>query len=132
MTTDTNLPSNERRSLEDENRDCPHCGGSGMCVVFHPRHNGTREIVLTDHSGRIHRIAAEVAAHCTCRVGEWIRERTEPALQRRIPWVRDIHEGRSKWLLRSPTERQAGDSEVPTRPNRPTVTRDFGRVPGAF
>lgn len=113
---DVNQPSNERKRLEDENRDCPHCGGSGMCLVYHPRHNGTRSFTILDRRGRLHTIAAEVSAHCTCPVGEWIRERTEPALQRRIPWIRDIHEDRSKWLLFPPGELQTDRGEVPNSP----------------
>jgi hypothetical protein len=136
MATDTNIPSNERRALEDENRDCPHCGGSGMCLAFHPRHDGTRDITVTDSRGRVHKIATEVAAHCTCPVGVWIRERTEPALQRRIPWVRDIHEDRSKWLMRPPSERAADDSEVPNEhhqpPTRAAIARQFGKIPQPF
>lgn len=132
MSTDTNVPSNERKALEDENRDCPHCGGSGMCLVFHPQHNGTREFEMFDYRDRLCKIATEVAAHCTCPVGEWIRQRTEPALQRRIPWVRDIHDGRSKWLLRPPAEIQADDSEVidvPEAPTRAAIAQRFGRIP---
>jgi hypothetical protein len=133
--SDTNLPDNHRRALEDENRDCPHCGGSGMCLVYHPRHNGTREFSMLDHRERLCKIASEVAAHCTCPVGEWIRNRTEPALQRRIPWVRDIHEGRSKWLLFPPGEIQASNGEVPNAPEAPTraaIARKFGKIPQAF
>lgn len=126
----SNQPDNERKRLEDENRDCPHCGGSGMCIVFHPRHNGTREITMTDRHGRFHRIATEVSAHCTCPVGEWMKDHTEPAMQRRIPWVRDIHEGRSKWLLFAPGEIQADNGEVPNRP--PTKAAIAGAMKPAY
>lgn len=127
--SDTNVPDNERKTLEDENRDCPHCGGSGMCLVFHPRHNGTREITI-EHNERLHKIATEVAAHCSCPVGVWIRERTEPALQRRIPWVQDIEDDRSKWLLFPPGEIQGNAGEVPNQaPTRAAIARRFGRIP---
>ncbi len=75
----------ERESAREESRNCEFCAGNGLVTVYHP----TRQVT---------------AAHCRCAIGAWMRARTEPRLQARIPWVEDICSGRSRWLLEDPNE----------------------------
>ena len=123
----------ERSRLEMENRGCRHCGGNGMAIVFHPRWSGGRHL-----DGAY---PAEVAAHCSCPLGCWMRDRTDPQLQRRIPWIADIEAGRSRWLLSPPPGRGrdehgnvADDDEsddATAAPTRAQIARLFRPAGGA-
>ena len=115
----------EWKRIRDENRNCRHCGGNGMPVVFHPRWAGGR--VLQTSQGAY---PVEVAAHCSCPAGQWIRDRTSPDLQRRIPWVADILAGRSRWSLNPPGRDDAGDA-IPDAPTRAQIARLFKPAGGA-
>jgi hypothetical protein len=57
--------------------------------------------------------AMEVAAHCVCALGRWMRERVDEDLRARIPDVLAIVEGRSRWLLDPP-----GRDESDRKPSR--------------
>ncbi len=99
------------KRLQHENRTCPHCDGNGRVIVFHPAWDGDR--VGKTSAGRP--FSAEIAAHCLCPVGRWIRERVEFEEQRRIPRVEDIVTGRSKWLMKPPARRDHDEPPAPTR-----------------
>ena len=107
------------KRLQHENRTCPHCDGNGLVIVFHPAWDGDRVGVTS--AGRP--FPAEVAAHCLCPVGRWIRERVEFEEQRRIPRVEDIVAGRSKWLMKPPSRRDAADG--PPAPTRRDINAMF-------
>ena len=84
-----------------------------MVPIYHPRFAG--ESIGVTQDGR--RYAASGAAHCMCSLGVWIREKTPPEVQARIPRVEDILDSQSHWLLAPP-----GDiSSLPP-----------GRVPGGL
>ena len=83
--------------------DCPHCGGHGLVTCFHPGYIGLPTVEVVDAVGMPKMIPARIAAHCTCPVGRWIRQRTEPDLIARIPDAAPVIEGRSRWTLKDPT-----------------------------
>jgi hypothetical protein len=113
-------PRSELSRLEMECRGCKHCGGNGLVVVFHPKWSGGR-IGMRQELNAAGEWAdasfpAEVAAHCSCAVGRWHRDRTDPKTQRRIPWVEDIERGRSRWLLDPPSlDAEPEAHPIPTR-----------------
>ncbi len=90
----------ERENALALSHDCPICGGVGMVTVYHPLFTGDSVNVAND--GR--RYPATVAADCRCAMGLWMRDRTLPEIQRRIPRVEDCVAGRSKWMLEPPEE----------------------------
>jgi len=81
-------------------RDCPHCGGNGMVSVYAPQHNGTGLCRQFDETPFV----TVVGAHCRCSLGRWTRERNKQDILQRVPWVQDILDGRSRWMLEDPTE----------------------------
>lgn len=101
-------PDPEYERVKRESRDCRYCGGAGMLIVFHPGHQGDRVGYTTSitEDGIVVRkaFAAEVAAHCCCPFGVWMRDRIDDETRLRIPTVKDILEGRSRWLLDDPNE----------------------------
>lgn len=71
--------------------------------------------------------AAEVAAHCICPLGRWIRSRTEDYLKGRIPDGAAIIEGRSWYVIEPPDlDRQSEDEPAPP-PTRAQIDAMFGR-----
>ena len=90
--------TSERDLAAQASRDCPDCGGAGIVPIYHPRFAG--ESIGTTQDGR--RYSASGAAHCMCPLGVWIREKTPPEVQARIPRVEDILDGQSHWLLANP------------------------------
>ena len=108
MSEITEGPRAEISRLEMENRGCPVCAGNGMVVVFHPRWTGGRHGTRRElnASGDFVNVSfpTEVSAHCSCAVGRWYRDRTDPKTQQRIPWVEAIQRGRSRWLLDPPAD----------------------------
>lgn len=103
-----NLPSEDLERARRESRHCATCGGTGLVVVFHPRWRGLRVDRVwcgeLDDEGKqvLEPVALEVAAHCVCSLGRWMRERTEQETRDRIPDVEAIFDGRSRWLLEAP------------------------------
>lgn len=99
-----------------ESRNCQTCGGDGLVIVFHPRWAGVR--VASIFSGEVEQAEAadgtveyrhvheatamEVAAHCVCALGRWMRQRVDEDVRGRIPDVEAIVDGRSRWLLEPP------------------------------
>lgn len=81
---------------------CDICRSAGLVEVFHPTWQPDRDPYYLDGDGRP--IVTRLAAHCACQLGQWMRERTSQEMQRRIPWLRDILEGRSRtaWQLDKP------------------------------
>lgn len=113
----------ELNRLHHEHRNCPHCDGHGLVIVFHPAHRGER--VGKTSSGRP--FPAEVAAHCLCAVGQWYRERVDVEEQRRIPRVEDILAGRSRWLMAPPPADGRDRDVIPMAPTRSDINGMFGR-----
>lgn len=113
----------ELKRLQYESRNCPHCAGNGLAIVFHPAHSGDR--VGKTSTGRP--FAAEVAAHCLCPVGQWYRERVDVEEQRRIPRVEDILAGRSKWLMKPPSRHEGERDVIPMAPSRSDINGMFRR-----
>jgi len=115
-TNGTNGVDPELLRVRRESRGCKDCGGDGMTIVFHPRWKGVRvdrmwngevePVDGEDGSTEIRHVmettAMEVAAHCVCALGRWMRQRVDEDLRARIPDVLAIVEGRSKWLLDPP------------------------------
>lgn len=100
-----------RDGVERASYGCPHCGGYGLVLIYHAGYKGRP--VETDADKR--QFIARAVAHCQCQIGQWIRERVDDELQRRIPRVEDILAGRSRWLLHDPSEADDLASSVPSR-----------------
>jgi hypothetical protein len=86
-------PAATREAAQLASRNCEHCGGMGLAIVWHPRPNPADRIPET------------VAAHCVCQHGRWMRRRLteqDAELVRRIPDFADVQEGRSLWLSEPP------------------------------
>ncbi len=98
----------ELEQARRESRYCRLCGGCGQAIVFHPMWDGSRVVDVPrgelDAEGNEISIptAMEVAAHCRCALGRWIRARTDRDMIARIPDVSEILAGVSLWLLDPP------------------------------
>lgn len=125
-TNGTNGVDPELLRVRRESRNCRDCGGDGLTIVFHPQWAGVRvgrtwrgemeHVEAPDGSSEYRHVmettALEVAAHCVCALGRWMRERVDEDLRSRIPDVLAIVEGRSKWLLDPP-----GETEPAAKPS---------------
>lgn len=112
----TNGVDPELLRVRRESKNCQTCGGDGLAIVFHPRWAGCRvgemfrgeiEEIPTEGGGKEYRhvqepTAFEVAAHCICALGRWMRARLDEDLRARVPDVEAIFDGRSRWLLEPP------------------------------
>lgn len=90
--------ASDRESAERESKDCPYCGGHGMATIFHSCYTGDPVIEV---DGR--RIAGRAAAHCVCKLGEWMRSKVDAETRKRIPALVDCLEGRSVYQADDPT-----------------------------
>ena|SRR5271166_2746758 len=97
------MQDSERDEAQRLSRDCPHCEGHGIVTVYLPEYDGSAIGVRPDGE----RFVTRVAAHCGCRFGVWIRSHNTPEIQRRMPFVADILDGRSRWQLSDPTTHSA-------------------------
>ncbi len=88
---------------KQESLECEHCHGAGLTTVFAPGYTGD-QVGVTRNGVRF---ATRVTAHCSCKLGEFIRDHTESAECSRIPRVADILEGVSRWLLADPSQELA-------------------------
>jgi hypothetical protein len=89
-----------------------------MVIVFHQKHQGGRFVtVLTERNGELgeQSFPGEVAAHCVCTLGRWIRSKTSDALRARIPDGADIAQGRSKWSFALPDSKPDEKTEAYAR-----------------
>jgi hypothetical protein len=112
MSSGTNGIDADLLRVRRESRCCQTCGGDGQVIVYHPGWTGSRVSRLftgeveVDDDGEVVEVlvptAMEVAAHCVCSLGRWMRERTDRDTRSRIPDVNAIFEGRSRWLLEPP------------------------------
>lgn len=114
-TSGTNGIDPELLRVRRDSRNCRTCGGDGLAIVFHPRWAGSRVSRIwngeIDDDGNqvVVPTAMEVAAHCICALGRWIRERTDRDMLPFIPDVERIVEGSSQWLLEQPPYRRTAE-----------------------
>lgn len=106
------IDTTERDLAAQVSRDCEFCNGTGLVPVYHPTYRGDAINVTQD--GR--RYAATTAAHCSCRLGVWMREHVPEDVQRRIPRVEDIVCRFSRWLLEPPEAEPFGRETGPACP----------------
>jgi len=83
-----------------ESRECSYCGGCGMVSVYAPQHDGTGLYRRGDDTP----FPTVVGAHCCCNLGRWMRDRNKLDIRQRVPWIQDILNGKSRWMLENPTE----------------------------
>jgi hypothetical protein len=110
--------SEERDNAQLLSRNCQLCGGGGMPIVFHREWSGSR-IGHREGYNSLEELVqvpfpAEVAAHCVCPLGRWIRSKTSAYLNRRIPDGADIVNGRSPYGFDEPTI-EPDTHPIPTR-----------------
>jgi hypothetical protein len=85
-----------REGAKLASRDCPHCSGEGLVIVWQPGPDPMRADP---------RAVPTCAAHCTCPHGRWIRRRLgeqDRDLLRRVPDLAEVLEGRTAWRPRNP------------------------------
>lgn len=101
-----------REAARSASRDCPHCGGEGLALVWHR------------HPSPERRIAPTASATCICSHGKWIRKvwaDTDPQMLRRIPDLAVVLRGESvfvaddpagiSWEIETPTGTERGEIE---------------------
>lgn len=92
-------------------KDCPHCGGCGLAVAYHPWPDAAKAIAPT------------TAAHCVCAYGRWIRrthQEKNPELLRRIPDFGRVLDGATVYLPENPAFAglvEEGSESGPLRPS---------------
>ena len=96
--------SPERDRAQADSRGCRYCSGEGMVIVFHPQYTGSPVIEFKCHDRGWVRTAGRVAAHCVCKMGRWMRERTDEEMLRCIPDYQKCLDGESFWLPDDPTD----------------------------
>lgn len=116
--SDSEAKSEERDAAASASRNCRLCGGNGTTIAFHRQWSGSRIGRRDGYNelGEPCRIpfAAEVAAHCVCPLGRWMRSKTSDYINRRIPDGAEIVNGRS-WYSFDPPSIEAETHPIPTR-----------------
>ena len=131
--SDGEARSQERDDAAARSRSCRVCGGSGMPIVFHRHWTGDRIGHRREYNdlGDLVTVpfAAEVAAHCVCPLGRWIRSKTSDYLNRRIPDGAAIVERRSWYSFDPPEPDREHDHDEPAEspPTRQQINALFGR-----
>lgn len=115
-------------------RHCALCGGEGMVPIYHwAWKRGEGRIGVHPLNGAL--FATESAAHCVCRLGRWIRARTEPVVRDRIPDGKEVAAGNTPWSLNPPDfsdeENYADDSGELRRRLLDSFRRPIGRPAAA-
>jgi hypothetical protein len=104
---------------------CEWCHSSGLVRAFHRQYAGSQTVYVerADRDGEVHtrRMPGSIAAHCSCSLGAWMRERLEIELQRRIPTLSDVINGRVPYVL----ERPDTDDEQALTPAASTFLREW-------
>lgn len=85
---------------------CEWCNFSGLITVYHREYRGhpTIHVEHVDRFGEIHtqRVPGTLAAHCSCALGSWMRDRLDIAERRRFPLFSDVINGRSAYVFERP------------------------------
>jgi hypothetical protein len=102
-----NVPDDREIAME-KSRDCPHCDVSGFRIVYHPKYEGKRTVVV-QRNGKIVLQPGTVATTCSCLYGQWVRNHIEPDTLRILPELRRILDGHSSWHYFDPTDVDALD-----------------------
>ncbi len=96
---------------------CRHCGGHGLVTVYHRRYEGHPVIADQEPDKPPRCFAAVVMAHCECKMGEWMRERTTPEICDRIPDLKAVLAGRTDWSIDDPTIPEPPDELYDQKPS---------------
>ena len=100
----------------DAQGKCEHCGGMGLVTVYHRFYEGSQDVYYehTGRGGEVRTIKAPgtIAAHCMCRLGEWMRDNTEEKIRERIPSLIDVLARRTNYQATDPTDEM--DMTLPT------------------
>lgn len=124
--------SEERENAELNSRSCILCDGNGIVLVFHRDWSGNRIGTRNglNPMGEPAKIpfAAEVAAHCICPLGRWMRDKTPEFLKKRIPDGAAIVGGRSWYSFDHPElDREHDDEQTEAPPSRQQINAMFRR-----
>src|SRR5262245_40243070 len=87
----------DRTAAEAASIDCPHCGGSGQAMIYHPDYTGEPRIDVVLDSGEVRNIHAKLVAHCVCPLGRWMRAHVSDEIRRRVPDLEAVFNGESRW-----------------------------------
>jgi len=106
----------------------------GLVTVYHRFYEGSQDVYY-EHTGRGGEVrtikaAGTVAAHCMCRLGEWMRDNTEEKIRERIPSLIDVLARRTNYQATDPTEDM--DMAEPTEAARVFLARWKRGLPRYF
>jgi len=80
----------KRAVAMDNANGCEHCSGTGLAQVYNP------------DPKRWPNIPTQVAAHCLCTAGRWMRAQSTADIIRRTPDFVNVWAGKSGWIPYNP------------------------------
>ncbi len=112
----------QRDAAKAEQVHCANCNLQGHLTMFRKKtrdcegYTGEPTCELTDHNGEVIKVRARIVCHCSCLVGQWMRDNTYAAIISRIPTLRVVGikgGGMENWTQHDPTEPECNPGDIP-------------------